>query len=95
MMIFSAEQSGQENRITYPALVPFISGINGWFVIYFYGWFVSHRHNHTKAGLEARASHAKKVSKGIGPLSPGILMEQIEMSKPFMLVICWRLSGIA
>jgi hypothetical protein len=29
MMIFSAEHAGQENRITYPALVPFISGVNG------------------------------------------------------------------
>nr|WP_320160518.1 hypothetical protein [uncultured Methanoregula sp.] len=87
-MIFSAEHAGQENRITYPALVPFISGFNGSFVIDIRSGGLFSVGTTTISLPGSQDLCAKKVSKVRGPCSvTGILMGADLLSKPFMLYV--------
>jgi hypothetical protein len=64
-MIFSFVHAGQVNRITYPALVPLISGFEGFFVIRIFSLMVF-SYRHMKANRSGNQASAQKRFRSIG-----------------------------
>ncbi len=91
MMIFSPVQAGQVYRITYPALVPLISGFKGFFVME----IIILRVLFMKRATMRKAwgpwnRFAKKVSKeGKAAIRAAVLVGADLVSKPFeVLLVC-------